>query len=125
MQRDTAQRRAIRHVFSHSRRPLTPQEVLEKAQSEVPNLGIATVYRTLRGLMDEGSLIAVDVPGEPQRYEGSGKGHHHHFSCRACGRMFEMEGCPKDLDKLVPQGFTMDDHEVFIYGQCLDCNQKN
>lgn len=121
MQRDTAQRRAIRKVFSSENRPLTPQELLEGAQSSVPQMGLATVYRTLKNLTETGAVMIVDVPGEPQRYELAGKGHHHHFSCRVCGRMFEMDGCPADLERLVPAGFVMEDHEVYIYGRCRDC----
>ena len=122
MQRDTAQRRAIRDVFDREDRPLTPQEVLEGAQSVVPKMGLATVYRTLKSLTEVDSVKVVDVPGEPQRYELAGKAHHHHFSCRSCGRMFEMDGCPGDLERMVPKDFVMEDHEVYIYGQCSDCS---
>ena len=122
MQRDTAQRRAIQGVFKRENRPLSPQELLEAAQSTVPQMGLATVYRTLKSLTEAGTVMVVDVPGEPQRYELAGKAHHHHFSCRLCGRMFEMDGCPGDLEQLVPRGFIMEDHEVFIYGRCRDCS---
>jgi Fur family transcriptional regulator, ferric uptake regulator len=121
VQRDTAQRRAIRGVFRNEDRPLTPQEVLEGAQGAVPKMGLATVYRTLKSLTETGAVNIVDVPGEPQRYELAGKGHHHHFSCRTCGRMFEMDGCPGDLERMVPKDFVMEEHEVFIYGRCSDC----
>lgn len=124
MERDTVQRRAIREVFFRVERPLSPQEILEKAQREVPQLGIATVYRSLKAFTEQGWLQAVDLPGEPQRYERAGKDHHHHFSCNECGRMFEMEGCPADLQALVPPGFRMDNHEVFIYGLCADCHSR-
>ena len=122
MQRDTAQRRAIQGVFKRENRPLSPQELLEAAQSTVPQMGLATVYRTLKSLTEAGTVMVVDVPGEPQRYELAGKAHHHHFSCRLCGRMFEMDGCPGDPEQLVPRGFIMEDHEVFIYGRCRDCS---
>lgn len=122
MERDTTQRRAIRAVLKSADGPLTPQDVLAAARSQVPQLGIATVYRSLKALTDEGWLITVDVPGEPQRYEKAGKGHHHHFSCNECGRMFEVNGCPEDLKELVPDGFAMEGHEVFIYGLCEACN---
>lgn len=125
MQRNTAQRRAIRSVFSAHNRPLSPQEILAAAQLHVPQIGLATVYRALKNLTESKALTIVDVPGEPQRYELAGKGHHHHFSCRECGRMFEMDGCPGDLERLVPRGFVMEDHEVFIYGRCRECAQAS
>src|SRR5690606_18565847 len=52
--RDTAQRRALRAAFERADRPLSPAELLAAAQSDVPGLGLATVYRTVRALLDEG-----------------------------------------------------------------------
>jgi len=125
VQRNTAQRRTIRKVFEDAGRPLAPGEVLDAARKQLPQLGLATVYRTLKGLTEEGWLQPVEVPGEPQRYELAGKDHHHHFSCRVCGGMFDFHGCPPDLDKLVPPGFVMEDHELYLYGRCPTCAKKS
>ena len=65
----------------------------EEAQKIVPRLGLATVYRNIKILCDEGFLREVRIPGEAPRYELEGKGHHHHFYCFRCGRVFEIEGC--------------------------------
>ena len=122
MERDTPQRRAIRRALAQSGRPMSPTELLAAAREDVPRMGLATVYRTVRALTDEGWLVPVEMPGEPQRYECAGKGHHHHFNCSRCGRTFEVEGCPKGLETMVPDGFRMETHEVFIYGLCSECN---
>lgn len=121
MERDTAQRRAIRQVFLDTPRPLGPREVLELAQDRVRSLGIATVYRTVKALVAEGWLVAVELPGEPPRYERAGKQHHHHFVCRSCDRVFEVHGCPGDLSAGVPSGFRLQAHEVVLYGVCAAC----
>jgi Fur family transcriptional regulator, ferric uptake regulator len=121
MQRDTVQRRAIRQVFLDSDRPMGPLEVLGEARFISPTIGVATVYRTIKGLVEESWLTPVDLPGEAARYEVSGKGHHHHFHCRACGRAYELQGCPGNLKRMVPNGFEMDDHEVVLYGRCQTC----
>jgi Fur family ferric uptake transcriptional regulator len=121
MERDTAQRRAIRDVFEGSERPMGPREVLDAAQSTVPSLGIATVYRTVKALVEEGWLVAVELPGEPPRYELSGKKHHHHFVCDSCDRVFEVDGCPGNLRAVVPTGFQLERHEVVLYGVCSAC----
>src|SRR3989475_11290978 len=105
MERDTRQRRAIRRVIEEADRPLSPHEVLKVAQVYTPRLGIATVYRTLKALVEEGWLVQVGLPGEPPRYETATKSHHHHFQCRTCGQGYEIEGCPEDLQPLVPSGF--------------------
>ena len=51
MERSTRQRTAIRAAIDAAGRPLSPQEVLEAAQAEVPALGLATIYRNLKQLI--------------------------------------------------------------------------
>jgi Fur family ferric uptake transcriptional regulator len=119
--RDTSQRRAIRQVLEASDRPLTAPEILEAAQVEVPGLGVATVYRTVKALQLDGLLHQVELPGDVPRYELSGKDHHHHFHCRMCKRVFEVEACPGELTHLTPPGFSLETHEVILYGRCATC----
>ena len=95
--------------------------MLETAQRTSPGLGIATVYRTLKTWVEEGGLTQVDLPGEAPRYEATGKQHHHHFHCRSCDRVYELEGCPENLRSLTPPGFTLEAHEVVLYGRCAAC----
>lgn len=121
MERNTRQRDAIRQVFEEQPRPLGPIEVLEYGRDHVSKLGIATVYRTINSLVDSGWLVPVELPGEPPRYEKSGAAHHHHFRCRQCSRVFEIHGCPGDLRELTPKGFTLESHEVVLYGLCNTC----
>ncbi len=118
---ETKQRQAIREALERAARPLSPQEVVAEAQADVPRLGIATVYRALKSLVDEGWLAAVELPGQPTRYERAGKHHHHHFQCRRCDRTYELPGCPSDLQVPLPKGFVADDHEVVVYGRCAAC----
>lgn len=122
MDRNTRQRQAIRKVFAETDRPLGPHEVLHAAQMYIPGLGIATVYRTLKAFMAEGWIVSVELPGEPQRYEIAGKSHHHHFRCRACDRVFEIDGCLTNLTCLTPRGFQLERHEVVLYGTCDVCS---
>lgn len=121
MQRDTRQRKAIRKALVEAGHPLSPQELHEAAQEYVAGLGIATVYRNIRALGENGFLESVELPGEPPRYEVAGKGHHHHFHCRSCDRVFEVDGCPGNLDRITPSGFQLEDHEFVLYGQCVEC----
>ncbi|MCA9418695.1 MAG: transcriptional repressor, partial [Candidatus Omnitrophica bacterium] len=54
-------------------------------------------------------------------YEMNGKRHHHHFVCRVCGRVFDIEGCPGQIEAMTPKGFLVEDHEIFLYGRCEEC----
>lgn len=121
MIRKTEQREAIRRVLEQAKRPLNAQEVLDEAQSKVAGLGIATVYRNLKALTKEGWLKTVDLPGDASRYELADIAHHHHFHCTQCGRVFDLHGCTGNIDRLLPDGFKPDRHEILVYGQCADC----
>jgi Fur family ferric uptake transcriptional regulator len=93
----------------------------EAAQDRVQGIGIATIYRNLKALHDDGFLVPVELPGEPPRYEVAGKDHHHHFHCRRCDRVFEVEGCPGNLKAVTPPGFKLERHEFVLYGLCEFC----
>ena len=119
--RNTRQREAIRSAFLEANRPLSPEEVIGLAQQSVASLNLATVYRNLLSLVEDGWLTPVELPGEPNRYEVAGKEHHHHFRCNDCGKVFELKGCTIDVRPHLPKGFSASGHEFFIYGRCANC----
>ena len=121
MERRTRQRDAIWRAIEGAARPLGPREILRLARFDVPKLGIATVYRNIRSLVDEGRLRVVELAGSPDRYEVAGKEHHHHFLCRSCDGVFEVETCSGDFDAITPRGFQLETHEVTLYGLCSAC----
>ncbi len=124
MQRNTQQRAAIRRAFERADRPLSPAEALIVAQETVPGLGIATVYRNVKALVERQWLAEVVLPGAPSRYEVAGKLHHHHFRCRICDRVFEVEACPPDFTTLTPRGFRLESHDITLFGRCADCARR-
>lgn len=119
--RNTRQKSAIREAFLRADRPLSPEEVLNAAQSEVEGLSIATVYRNIASLLESSWLTTVVMPGETLRYEVAGKGHHHHFRCDGCGKVFDLQGCDLSLKPKLPRGFRVTSHEFFLFGHCADC----
>lgn len=121
MKRKTQQRQAIRSALAKAMGPLTIPELHLEARRSSPSLGIATVYRSIRDMLDQGTILQIAIPGELPRYEDANRSHHHFFQCRTCSRVFEVHECPTDLHRLVPEGFELEDHEVFLFGRCKDC----
>lgn len=124
MRRDTQQRDAIHEALANAGRPLSVNEVFESAQNEVAGLGIATVYRNLKTLQQEGQIVQVDLPGQPSRWELALENHHHHFLCRTCDRLFEIYDCPKGLKRLLPAGYILEEHDILLRGQCSTCASR-
>jgi Fur family ferric uptake transcriptional regulator len=121
--RNTRQKDAIRAAFLNADRPLSPDEALNFAQKQVDALSIATVYRNISSLVEDGWLAAVEVPGGSARYEVAGKAHHHHFQCNTCGTVHELEGCEIETKPKLPRGFKYSGHEMFVYGVCSACSK--
>ncbi len=124
MQRNTSQRQAITRVMQEVNRPLEPEEICEHAKTYCPGIGIATVYRAIKELVDRHELNKVNLPGESARYEIAGKGHHHFFFCRGCKKTFDIKCGGMNLRELVPAGFDLEEHEIVLYGLCSDCGGK-
>ena len=120
-QRNTRQKEAIRSSLVHADRPLSPEELLAFAQKQVEGISMATVYRNLNILVGEKWISPVEIPGESTRYEVAGKGHHHHFKCNDCGKMYDLPGCTIDAKPKLPRGFSVTGHEFFVYGRCAEC----
>ena len=121
-QRNTQQREAIRQALERVDRPLSPEQIREAAAVVCGSIGIATVYRAIRAGLEAGWLRGVEIPGLGTHYELADKEHHHHFACRGCGEVFDVAGCPGDLQSLTPGGFKLEDHDVLLHGLCEGCN---
>lgn len=121
--RDTEQQRAIRTAFENAGRPLSVDEVHRYAREHSPTLGLSTVYRAISRLSEDGTLVPVSVPGQPDRHElaSSATEHHHHFHCESCDRVFDVHACPGGLANMLPSGFELTGHELSLKGRCIDC----
>jgi Fur family ferric uptake transcriptional regulator len=117
----TRQREAVLRVLSHEDKPLTAQVILTKANAICPGIGAATVFRTLKEAMQSGEISKVELPGLPPHYELRRDRHHHFFVCQTCHDIQPLEGCVQGLNRLLPKGSRMRDHEVVIFGDCSEC----
>jgi Fur family ferric uptake transcriptional regulator len=119
-ERTTKQRRAVVGAFERSGHPLSVGELVDIAARAGEPVSLTTAYRTVRALVEEGSIAAVEVPGAGTFYERAGKAHHHHFSCMQCARVYELAQCAA-TDVALPAGFKAVSHETTVYGVCASC----
>ena len=121
--RATRQQAVIRQVFVRAARPLCAPEVHALAQQALEGVGAATVYRGIQRLLEEGWLKSVPLPGSMTYYERADLGHHHHFRCEVCERVFDVPGCAKGIERLAPAGFEVRAHELLLVGKCDACGR--
>lgn len=125
----TEQREAVLEVMLDNRgKHLSAEEVLQEAKQKMPNIGIATVYRTLEKLASMDILYKTMFEGGKFRYELSDEDahQHHHIVCLKCGQIYEFEeDLLNELEKrLEDRGFEIVDHELKFYGYCPACRRN-
>lgn len=101
---------------------MTAEEIHRLAREAIPKLGISTVYRLLRRMLDEHRLVRVDFPGQPPRYELPTRDVHSHFICSACHKVFDLPETPESLPVQLPQGFKTTGYELVVFGECAECS---
>ncbi|MFG5411208.1 transcriptional repressor [Piscinibacter sakaiensis] len=69
MERLTRQRQAVLDALSSSGRTLSPPEILALAQRHAPGMNLSTVYRQVRSLEEDGTVLRVRLAGQADRYE--------------------------------------------------------
>lgn len=119
-------------IADHPGEHLTAEEIYELVKYKYPEIGLATIYRTVQVLVDLHVIGKVSFDDGLARYELELSGedsrhHHHHAICSSCGAVMSFEDDLLDnLEKAVQErmGFQVTDHEVKLYGYCAECAKK-
>ncbi|MEW8955208.1 Fur family transcriptional regulator [Clostridium sp.] len=127
----TPQRRAIVDtIIDNEGKHLTVEEIYDEVKKDCPEIGLATVYRTIVLLEELGIVYKLDLNDGCSRYELVHKDElhrHHHLICTKCGKVIEVEG--DLLDNLeekieVQYKFKIKDHSVKFFGICEECEEE-
>lgn len=101
------------------------QQIHAELRRQGEHIGLTTVYRHLQVLSEEGSVDSIrDDHGETLYRRCLTSTHHHHLTCRDCGRSVEVEGRAVEqwAEKVAREnGFTEVGHTVELFGLCPDC----
>ncbi len=126
----TTQRRIILDVILENQgNHLSSEEIYDKVKSKYPEIGLATVYRTLQLLEELGIVYKVNFNDGYNRYEVSsstGDHRHHHLVCLKCGKVIEvkldlLENLENRIEK--ESKFKIVDHNVKFFGYCEECSK--
>ena len=108
----------------NSHEHLTPAEVYERVQEEIPTVGLVTIYRTLDMLSEMGLICRVHRGGRSRSYTLAPVGHHHHLICTQCGAVTDFTNCDlTDLQNRLSRetGFKIEGHLLEFAGLCAEC----
>ncbi|HIV74515.1 MULTISPECIES: ferric iron uptake transcriptional regulator [unclassified Pseudogracilibacillus] len=109
---------------------LSAEEVFLLVKEKAPDIGLATVYRTLELLSELKIVDKINFGDGVSRYDLRKEGaehFHHHLVCMECGSVEEiMEDLLHDVEKIVESQweFQVKDHRLTFHGICKVCQNK-
>lgn len=119
--RSTRQRSAVLDALRASSEPLSAQDLHAELGRTV---GLATVYRTLQGLVDSGKVDVFRRDTGEALFRLCNPVHHHHLVCERCDRVEEIDACeiePWATQVAQRRGFQIRGHQADIFGLCAEC----
>lgn len=124
-----ANARAVLETLRGNASHPTAQEVYDEVRRVRPKIGLATVYRILRQLAEQGVIKVWGYGSESARYDACTHRHDHAF-CTECGALLdvpvEIELPREALEKAArATGLEIGSHEVRIYGRCTGCQARS
>jgi Fur family ferric uptake transcriptional regulator len=121
------QRERIAQTFFGVDGHVTIEELVARARKDDPRVSVATVYRTMKLLVECGLASARQFGDGQTRYEPSaGRAHHDHLICTGCGAIVEFANERiETLQETVARrhGFEVETHKLELYGRCAACRR--
>lgn len=120
----TSHRLALAHLIAISDGHPSAAQIYEILRIQFPTISLATIYKTLTLLKDEGEVLEIDLHDEC-RYDGNKPYPHPHLICNQCKRIIDGDES-QILDKLNQEiqekyKFQIIRHQLIYYGLCEDC----
>ncbi len=136
--RMTLPRQVILQTLDEASQYMTAEEVFMEVHNNYPQIGLATVYRTLNLLAEMGLVTKFEFGEGKARYELTERGqkekHHHLLVCSHCYRVYkytdfsdEEKRLYREIEKQLEQSydFEIKRHVVQYYGICADCRNNS
>lgn len=108
-------------------RHISAEDVYKSLLSSGDNVGLATVYRVLTQFESAGLVIKHTFTDGHAIFELNEQEHHDHLVCVSCNKVIEFVDLEieKRQEKIAQEHqFQITDHNLYIYGVCLKCQQN-
>lgn len=122
--RITSHRLALLDLLANSEGHPSASHIYKTLQSQFPTISLATVYKTLALLKEEGEVLEINLPAEA-RYDGYKPYPHPHLICTCCGKIIDGDELSiiskANMEILGHYEFEVTQSQLVFYGRCKDC----
>lgn len=123
--RQTAARQAVLATLQDSASHLSAAAIFARVQRDLPKVGLATIYRALKFLLQKNLILKHAFDAAEARYELQRASHHHdHLLCEKCGQIVEFEDAVIEAQQTkiaATYGFRLTRHRHELFGVCPRC----
>ncbi len=128
----TTQRKIVVDIIlSNEDKHFNCDEIYDEIRKIDSNIGLATIYRTLKLFVELDILTELNFGDGSIRYDIKclDSGHnHHHLICTKCGKIIEvkddsLEDLEREIEKIY--GFQVENHKCKFTGICKECIQNS
>jgi Fe2+ or Zn2+ uptake regulation protein len=126
MLKKSKQREAIIKVLKNTTSHPSAEGIFEEVKKEIPDIGLATVYRNLRLLRETGEVNEMHPSHLTARYDIRTRDHYH-FCCEYCGKVMDIsEPIDITLQNRIAEktGLKITHHNIIFSGLCQDCQNR-
>jgi Fur family ferric uptake transcriptional regulator len=123
----TRQRSAVWAALEEATDFQSAQQLHARLRQGGDGVGLATVYRTLQSLAEDGSVDVLRSADGEAMYRRCSTGHHHHLTCRRCRRTVEVDSVAVERwarTTAEENGFADVEHVVEVFGTCRECADR-
>ena len=119
----TPQRLEILRYLDKNRNHPTAYQIYTDLKKNNPSLSKTTVYNSLEILNKCKIIHTISITGLESRYDIKNI-IHHHFMCKKCGRIIDIDiECP-NIRKTLEQGHKIEEVHGYFKGRCRECIEK-
>ena len=121
--RTTRQRQQVFAALQGDHTHPLAHEIYRRVHKKLPRVSLATVYRNLHSLVEDGKIRTLVLDEQGARFDPE-TSQHDHFVCERCGRVVDLflrRARRVDLSSLTRQGYVVTTDDLTVHGICRVC----
>ena len=119
-QRKSKNREVIYEVLASTKSHPDAEWVYANAKEKLPDMGIATVYRNLKALVESGKIMEIESIDGIVHYDANMMPHSH-FICEGCGAISDVDIPFVSYNIIEKDGYAVKRGKIVLYGVCPKC----
>lgn len=123
--KNSEKRNAILTALKATKTHPSAEWIYEKVKDDFPEIGIATVYRNLKILLEQKEIFKVDVGDGLDHYDAQTEIRHDHTYCLECGAIGDIDAVSDvKLCDFKQKDFSVESYSMVLFGRCEKCTKE-